>query len=87
MRTSSIYNIIFTEKALHDLNGIDKENKKRIAIKLKEYAMEPLKHARKLVDSKIGTYRFRIGDYRVIFDIDNNNIVILRIGHRKDIYK
>jgi mRNA interferase RelE/StbE len=36
---------------------------------------------------KIGAYRFRIGDYRVVFDIDDNNVVILRIGHRKSIYK
>jgi mRNA interferase RelE/StbE len=34
-----------------------------------------------------GTYRFRIGDYRVIFDIYDENIAILRIGHRKSIYK
>ncbi len=36
---------------------------------------------------KIGTYRFRIGDYRVIFDIYGEDIVILRIGHRRSIYK
>ena len=30
---------------------------------------------------------FRIGDHRVVFDLDDNNIVILRIGHRKNIYK
>jgi mRNA interferase RelE/StbE len=40
-----------------------------------------------LISHKIGTYRFRIGDYRAIFDIDGENIVILRIGHRRDIYK
>ena len=33
------------------------------------------------------SYRFRIGDYRVVFDIDDNNVVILRIGHRKSIGK
>ncbi|ACK42565.1 hypothetical protein Dtur_1287 [Dictyoglomus turgidum DSM 6724] len=34
------------------------------------YAVDPLKYARKLISQKIGTYRFRIGDYRVIFDKD-----------------
>ena len=29
----------------------------------------------------------RIGDYRVIFDIEGNDIVVLRAGHRKEIYK
>ncbi|HJH28326.1 MAG TPA: hypothetical protein C5S51_01315 [Methanosarcinaceae archaeon] len=35
----------------------------------------------------MGTYIFRIGEYRAIFDIDGGNIVILRLGHRKNIYK
>ncbi|RLG28951.1 type II toxin-antitoxin system RelE/ParE family toxin [Methanosarcinales archaeon] len=59
----------------------------RIATKLKEYAKDPIKYSRKLTHSKIGGYRFRIGDYRVVFDIDDNNVVILKIGHRKSIYK
>jgi mRNA interferase RelE/StbE len=40
-----------------------------------------------LIDPKLGTYRFRIGDYRVIFDIEGKDIVVLRVGHRRDIYK
>jgi mRNA interferase RelE/StbE len=69
------------------LGNIDKEMQNRIATKLKEYAIEPLRYARKLIDPSVGTYRFRIGDYRVIFDIYDKNIAILRIGHRKSIYK
>jgi len=54
---------------------------------IREYAEEPFRYARKLIHPKIGTYRFRIGDYRVVFDIDDKSIVVLRIGHRRDIYK
>ncbi|RZN73823.1 MAG: hypothetical protein EF807_00235 [Candidatus Methanolliviera hydrocarbonicum] len=36
---------------------------------------------------RIGSYRFRMGDCRVIFDMESENIVILRIGHRRSIYK
>jgi mRNA interferase RelE/StbE len=82
-----MYNVVFTQRAVRDLGDIDKETQNRIAMKLKEYAKEPLKYARKLSDPKTGTYRFRIGDFRVIFDIDDENIVILRIGHRRSIYK
>lgn len=50
----------------------------------------PLKYAKKLTDFNAGTYRFRVGDYRVIFDIDNRRnilaLLILKIGHRKEIY-
>ena len=82
-----MYKIVFTRQALKDLENIDKKIQNRIALKLKEYAKEPLRYARKLIHLRIGTYRFRIGDYRMIFDIDNENIVILRIGHRRSIYK
>ena len=81
-----MHNILFTDKSIKDLEKIDLETQKRIILKLKEYSKEPLRYARKLANIKIGSYRFRIGDYRVIFDIDSNNIVILRIGHRKNIY-
>ncbi len=79
--------VVFTKRALKDLENIDRETQNRIAIKLKEHAKDPQKYARKLINPDIGGYRFRIGDYRVIFDIDDENIVILRIGHRRSIYK
>nr|QNO55775.1 toxin RelE3 [Methanosarcinales archaeon ANME-1 ERB7] len=81
-----MYKVVFTKRALKDLENIDKKMQNRIAIKLKGYAKESFISTRKLISQKIGTYRFRIGDYRVIFDIDGENIVILRIGHRRDIY-
>lgn len=46
-----------------------------------------MKYAVKLTNSKIGTYRFRIGNYRIIFDIEDDNIVVLRIGLRGSIYE
>ncbi|MDM7913388.1 MAG: type II toxin-antitoxin system RelE/ParE family toxin [Methanotrichaceae archaeon] len=82
-----MHRIVFTRRALKDLENIDEEMQIRIATKLKEYAKDPIKHARRLIHPSIGTYRFGIGDYRVIFDINHENIVILRIGHRKCIYK
>jgi mRNA interferase RelE/StbE len=40
-----------------------------------------------LTDPEIGTYRFRIGDYRVIFDLEGNDVIVLRVRHRKEIYR
>nr|MDO8100512.1 type II toxin-antitoxin system RelE/ParE family toxin [Candidatus Njordarchaeota archaeon] len=87
MKKSPRHRVVLTRRALKDFESIEKETRKRIAAKLQEYAEEPLKYAQKLINQKMGSYRFRIGDYRVIFDIDAGNIVILRIGHRKSIYK
>jgi len=61
--------------------------KKRIGKALERYSEKPLKHASALINTTLGMYRFRIGDYRAIFDIDKENIVVLRVGHRKDIYR
>jgi mRNA interferase RelE/StbE len=81
------YEIIFTERAIKDLKKLSADIKNRIAAKLTEYSEKPFQYAKKLISPKIGSYRFRVGDYRIIFDIDDNKIVVLRIGHRKDIYK
>lgn len=61
--------------------------KDRVGKTLLRYSEEPLKFAEKLSDPILGEYRFRIGDYRVIFDIEENEIIILRVGHRREIYK
>ena len=82
-----IYRIIFTNRAIKDLDKIDDSTKDRIGKKLIEYSIDPLSHARKLSDPIIGQYRFRVGDYRIVFDIEDGTIIVLRVGHRKKIYK
>ncbi len=82
-----MYQVILTQRALKDLNAMDQALQDRIGAKLKDYSQDPLKYARKLSNTKMGGYSFKIGDYRAIFDINDEEIVILRIGHRKDIYK
>jgi len=82
-----MYKVLFTDRAKRDLKLLDKTLQNRIVSKLKEYSSDPFSHSRKLTDIAIGNYRFRIGDYRVVFDIEKENIVILRIRHRKDIYR
>ncbi|MCR4292457.1 MAG: type II toxin-antitoxin system RelE/ParE family toxin, partial [Candidatus Kuenenia sp.] len=61
--------------------------KNRIGNALLKLRDNPLLYSEKLSDPALGTYKFRMGDYRVIFDIEGNDVVILRIGHRREIYK
>ncbi len=81
------YRPVYTYRALRDIRRLKEDVKQRIGKALKRYGEEPLKYASKLTDPAIGTYRFRIGDYRVIFDIEGEEIVVLRVGHRRDIYR
>jgi mRNA interferase RelE/StbE len=81
------YSLIYTHRAARDIQGLEGTVKDRIGKTLRRYAEDPLRYVEKLSDPRLGTYRFRIGVYRVIFDIEGKDIVILRVGHRKDIYR
>lgn len=81
------YKLLYTKTAAKDIQKLDTIVRKRLKIKLETYAKNPIFYAKKLIDSSLGTYRWRIGNYRIIFDIDENNIVILRVRHRREIYR
>ncbi len=81
------YRLIYTERAVKDIKKLDIVLKKRLGDTLNRYKQDPLGHAKKLTDPQLGTYRFRVGDLRVIFDLHGADIVILRVGHRKSIYR
>jgi len=81
------YKLVYTQRAVKDIRKLEQISKKRIGRALVRYEEDPLKYAEKLIDPRLGTYRFRIGDYRVVFDLKGNEIIVLRVGHRKDIYK
>lgn len=81
------HRLVYTRRAERDIKILESDTKDRIDKALLRYSEEPLKYAEKLSDPILGEYRFRIGDYRVIFDIEGNEIVVLRVGHRREIYK
>jgi mRNA interferase RelE/StbE len=81
------YRLAYTGRAIKDIRRLEQKVKERIGKTLLRYAEEPFKYAEKLTDSRLGEYRFRIGDYRVIFDLEGDEIVVLRVGHRRDIYR
>lgn len=81
------YNLVYTRRAEKDIRALDPAIKKQIGKAILKLKANPSKHAEKLTDPRIGTYRFRSGDYRVIFDLVGDDVVILRVGHRREIYR
>jgi mRNA interferase RelE/StbE len=81
------FDLVYTQRAVRDVRNLEPSAKLRIGKTLLRFREDPLKYAEKITDAKLGSYRFRIGDYRVIFDLEGEDIVILRIGHRRDIYR
>ena len=83
-----MYSYEFKTKALKQLKKLDKTVQEKIVCKLDQISKEEILFSnRRLTKFKIGSYRLRIGDYRVIYDIDGKMITVLLLGHRKDIYK
>lgn len=81
------YNLVYTRRAEKDIRALDPAIKKQIGKAILKLKANPSEHAEKLTDPRIGTYRFRSGDYRVIFDLIGDDVVILRVGHRREIYR
>jgi mRNA interferase RelE/StbE len=81
------FTLVYTNRSLKDISRLNLDDKKRVKQALERYSESPISHARRMVEPAIGTYRFRIGDLRVIFDLEDGEIIILRVGHRRDIYK
>ena len=86
-----MYKLKFLAKAQNDLNNINRAHQKIIKEKLLILAKNPevLKNnIKKLGGIKDDYYRLRVGNYRVIFKKEEKVliIIIIRIGHRKEIY-
>jgi len=82
-----LYEIIFSQKAKKQLFKLEKNIQERIITALERIRIRPEAYITKLVGDP--GFKLRIGDHRVIMDINNNNLLILviKVGHRKDIYK
>ena len=84
------YNVEFKPSALKDLKKLPINIQKRIAKKL-DYILnqnEALDYAVPLIGNSIaGDYRFRIGNYRVVFDLIKNKLIIILIEHRREVYR
>ena len=84
-----MYRYEFTPKSLKQFRKLDKQIQFRIIKKLDQYCSEPdpLVHSDSITDQELGEYKFRIGDYRVVFDLEGDLLTIHRVGDRKDVYK
>lgn len=87
------YSLQYTKSARYDLDRMDKKIAIRVISKIDFYCSQrnPLEFASALTGQLKGLYRFRIGEYRAIFHKDARGkitmLTILRIKHRKDIYR
>lgn len=82
-----MYELKWDKKALDFLSKLEKDMRDRIWNKLQACKIEPFRYLEHL--EEIDGFKLRVGDYRLIIDVDNkaNLIIINKIGHRKNIYE
>jgi mRNA interferase RelE/StbE len=85
-----VYEAAFHPDVARDLKGLDRGIRQRILSKIQWLIehVEEVRH-RPLTAHWEGTYRLRVGDYRVIYGIDQEHrrIVIYAVGHRREVYE
>lgn len=86
------YEVVFTEKALKSLKKMDKHISSLIigwVEKNLQGCTNPRQFGKGLTANRSGQWRYRVGDYRLLADIQDEKITILiiNIGHRRDIYE
>ena len=80
---------LFRRSAEKQLAKFDPDTQSAIVKKLEFFisSPNPLSFAKRLILFGAGQYRFRIGDYRVIFDMNKDTIIVHAVGHRREIYQ
>lgn len=78
--------MLFSDIALKQLRKLDTKIRERIIATLERIRIRPEVYLKKLVGDE--GYRLRVGDYRVIVDLDKERLIILvlRMGHRRNVY-
>lgn len=79
----------FTKHSLRMIKKLPKPVQRRIISKLEYFSTQdnPLLFATPIVGNGAGAYRFRIGEYRVVFDVKEDWIIVTAVGHRREVYK
>ena len=82
------YSLFLKESVQKDLDGIPKKDLRRILTRIKSLAIDPRPQGCEKLTGQ-GRYRLRQGRYRIVYAIqdDDRIVTVVKVGHRKDIYR
>jgi mRNA interferase RelE/StbE len=84
------YRVVYARRATRELEGLPRDTAHRIAAAIAALKAQPRPiRAIKLKGQSVGNYRIRVGNYRVVYDINDvsQEVLIVRIQHRRDVYR
>lgn len=85
------YKVEYTERAIKELRKLDKYTRQMLYSWIDKNLVNcenPKLHGKPLTANSKGQWRYRVGDYRIIAEIQDDRIVILilTVGHRSEVY-
>ena len=83
------YSIEITREALRTLAKLDKPIRRRVQQAIDKLGQDPRPAGARALQGLKGAYRIRVGDYRVVYTIDDGRliVVVVDLGHRREIYR
>ena len=83
------YQIVITKKAAKELAALAKDRQRLIDKRIRSLADDPRPEGSKKLQGRDDLYRIRAGDYRIVYKVDDDEeaVTILRIRHRRDVYR
>jgi len=84
-----VYKVVWKNTALKQLDKIDKKIADKLTDKVENYlAKDPINRGERLLYDYKGFYRYRFGDYRVIYEIKAQELIIsvVKVAHRREVY-
>jgi len=84
-----LYSVRFTPRAQRDFSALDRATQQRLRRRIDRLAEDPFPVGAKKLHAEEPFYRIRIGDYRVIYQVEGHElaVIIVKIGHRREVYR
>jgi mRNA interferase RelE/StbE len=83
------YKIFFSKPAQRQLSSLPKIDLKKIAQKIEKLSSNPLPYGHEKMAGMNDCYRIRQGDYRILYTTQDKELIVLvlKIGHRREVYR
>jgi mRNA interferase RelE/StbE len=84
-----VYSVEWVTKASKELRTLEQKNRRRILERVAKLGKSPRPPGCKKLHDEKSLYRIRVGEYRVIYQIRDTQLLVLvvRVGNRRDIYR
>ena len=80
------YSLVIARRFRQDLRRLDAQMHQRVLEALERLLEDPFQGQR-LTNVAIGQWRIRVGDYRIRYDIEGEQVLLYRVRHRREIYR